>query len=147
MAETTDRSTIVLLDDELYNMMWLIDYLQGKNYDVLTARTSNKALELLSEEIYRCAILDLNVPLFDPLVERCQSLGEVYGRFPGLFVAREARNFGYRDRQIIIYSVHRDPMVTAEANKLSCTYILKGRPRVMKEELEDVLMFDPTDHS
>ena len=147
MAETTDRSTIVLLDDELYNMMWLIDYLQGRKYDVLTARTANEALELLSKKIYRCAILDLNVPLFDPLLERCQSLGEVYGRFPGLFVAREARNFGYRDRQIIIYSVHRDPMVTAEANKLSCTYILKGRPRVMKEELEEVLMFDPTDHS
>ena len=100
---------------------------------------------MLMDEIYRCAIIDLNVPLEEPLVDRCRDLGEVYGRYPGLFVAREARNFGYRDRQIILYSVHRDPQVSEEAQKLSCTYILKGRPKVMKEELESVLAYDPTD--
>ena len=145
MAQTTDRTTIILLDDELYNMMWLIDYLRAKGLSVLPARTANEALELLCEEIYRCAIIDLNVPLFEPLVERTRALGEVYGKYPGLYVAREARNMGYRDRQIIIYSVHRDPLVAAEAEKLSCTYILKGRPTIMKEELDSVLSYDPTE--
>lgn len=147
MAKTTDSETVVLLDDELYNMMWLIEYLQGKGYGVLPARNANEALEVLREEVYRCAIIDLNVPLFEPLVDQVRGLGEVYGTFPGLFVAREARNMGYRDRQLIIYSVHRDPLVSAEAAKLGCTYILKGRPRIMKEELESVLSYDPTTDS
>lgn len=145
MAQTTVSNTVVLMDDELYSIRWLIDYLEGRGFDVLPARTANEALELLREEIYRCAIIDLNVPLFEPLVDESRSLGEVYGRFPGLFVAREARNLGYRDRQVIIYSVHRDPMVSAEAKKLSCTYILKGRPKMMKTEIDEVLSFDPTD--
>ena len=145
MAQTTQRDSIVLMDDELYSMMWLVDYLSRKGFSVLPARTANEALEMLREEIYRCAIIDLNVPLFEPLSESVKSLKDVYRRYPGLFVAREARNYGYRDRQVVIYSVHRDVEVHEEAAKLGCTYILKGRPNEMKTELERVLAFDPTD--
>ena len=44
----------------------------------------------------------------------------------------------------MIYSVHREEAVEVEATKLGCTYIRKGRPREMKEELLDVLSYDPT---
>lgn len=145
MAETTDSSTIIVMDDELYNIVWLTDYLQAKGYDVLPARNANEALCLLREEVYRCAIIDLNVPMFDPLIQMTDGLGEVYKRYPGLLVAREARNVGYRNRQVIIYSVHRDVEVAEEAAKLGCTYILKGRPQEMKVEVDAVLAFDPTE--
>jgi len=69
----------------------------------------------------------------------------VYKKYPGLYVAWQARNKGYRDRQIIIYTVHRDEEVAKEAELIGCTYILKGRPTELKEELLRVLAFDPTE--
>ena len=45
---------------------------------------------------------------------------------------------------VVIYSVHREPEVTQEVGKLGCTYIRKGRPKEIKEELLRVLSFDPT---
>jgi hypothetical protein len=59
--------------------------------------------------------------------------------------AREARNRGYRDRQVVIYSVHRDAAVAEEAARLGCTYILKGRPKEIINELKEVVSYDPTD--
>jgi hypothetical protein len=45
---------------------------------------------------------------------------------------------------VIIYCVHRDPAVTDEAKRLGCTYIIKGRPKEIKRELDDVVSYDPT---
>jgi CheY-like chemotaxis protein len=145
MAKTTDKTTVVLMDDELFNMRWLIDYLDHAGYSVLPARSANEALEVIRDEIYRCLILDLNVPLVGALSSGAEGLPDVYKKYPGLLVAREARNRGYRDRQVVIYSVHRDAAVAEEAEKLGCAYILKGRPKELKAELESILRFDPTD--
>lgn len=145
MAKTTDKSTIVLMDDELFNMRWLMDFLEHLGFEVILARSANEAMKLISEEIYRCLILDLNVPLVSQISESAKQLPEVYRKYPGLLVAKEARNRGYRDRQVVIYSVHRDQEVAEESQKLGCTYILKGRPKALKEELQRVLEFDPTD--
>ncbi len=144
MAKTTQADTILMLDDEMYNLTWLIDYLYSKEFSVVTASNANDALGLIDEEIYRAAIIDLNVPLLPPVESAAAQAGEVYAKYPGLYVAKYARNRGYRDRQVIIYSVHRDEWVTEEAKKLGCTYILKGRPKEMKEEIQSVLSFDPT---
>jgi CheY-like chemotaxis protein len=144
MAKTTDENTVVLMDDELFNMTWLIDYFRSLGLDVLPARSANEALQIIEGEIYRCLILDLNVPLVGSLETGAQDLPDVYKEYPGLLVAREARNHGYRDRQVVLYSVHRDFAVQEEAKKLGCTYILKGRPQELKEELKSILSFDPT---
>lgn len=145
MAKTTDKSTIVIMDDELFNMRWLMDYLEHHGYEVIIARSANEAMEMITGEIYRCLILDLNVPLASPISESANQLPEVYRKYPGLLVAKEARNRGYRDRQVVIYSVHRDLEVAEESQKIGCTYILKGRPKALKEELRSVLEYDPTD--
>ena len=68
----------------------------------------------------------------------------VYQKYPGLQVAWHARNAGYRGRQVIIYTVHREPEVEHEARIMDCTYILKGRPKDLKEEIMAVISFDPT---
>lgn len=44
----------------------------------------------------------------------------------------------------MIYSVHKDASVAEEASKLGCTYILKGRPKEIKAEIEAVVSYDPT---
>ena len=89
-------------------------------------------------------VIDLNVPIRSPLDRDAEEMGDIFRRYPGLFVASMARNFGYRGKQVVIYSVHREEAVEVESTKLGCTYIRKGRPREMKEELLDVLSYDPT---
>ena len=133
-----------MLDDEIYNLTWMMDFFYSKGLDIIPASTANDAIEIINSEIYRAAVIDLNVPLLPPLDTAAAEYGETYVRYPGLFVARQARNRGYRDRQVVIYSVHRDEAVMREAKMLGCTYILKGRPKEIKEELNAVLEFDPT---
>lgn len=145
MAKTTEAKTIMMLDDEMYNLTWMVDYIYSKGFDVTPASNANDAISLIESEIFRVAIIDLNVPLLPPLDAAAAEVGDVYGKFPGLYVARYARNRGYRDRQVVIYSVHRDEAVAEEAKKLGCTYILKGRPKELKQELELILAYDPTE--
>lgn len=144
MARTTDSTTLVLVDDEMHHLSWLVDYFYSKGKKVLPVDNANDAVELLKKEIYRAVIIDLNIPLLPPMDAAAEKLGPVYVRYPGLFVARQARNLGYRDRQVVIYSVHRDADVVEEARILRCTYILKGRPKEIKTELDRILNFDPT---
>ncbi len=144
MAKTTDSKTVVLIDDELHNMSWMVDYLSSCGLGTLTASNANDAVAILEREIYRAIIVDLNIPIMDPLTSTALAKGDVYGRFPGLYVAFHARNKGYRNRQVVIYSVHRDAAVSEEAARLGCTYIIKGRPKEIKLELDAVVSFDPT---
>lgn len=144
MAITTSPDTIVVMDDELYQLQWLVEYIDSLGFKFIFASNANEAIELVRQEIFRALILDLNVPLLDPLADAASAYGDVYRKYPGLFVARTARNLGYRDRQVVIYSVHRDQAVADEAQKIGCTYILKGRPVEMKHELSSVLAYDPT---
>jgi CheY-like chemotaxis protein len=138
------QETILLLDDELGSVMWMMDYLYDKGFLVDTCSNANDAFELVGNNKYRAAIIDLNVPLLEPLHAMARDLGEVYLKFPGLLIAREARSKGHRDRQIIIYTVHREPEVREIADRLRCTYIIKGRPAEIKQELEEVFAFDPS---
>ena len=144
MAKTTVRDTVVLVDDEMHHLTWMVDYFYSQKLKVIPIDNANDAVAELEKDVYRAAIIDLNIPLLSPLVEAAEKLGVVYVRYPGLYVAKRARNLGYRDRQVIIYSVHRDPEVLEEVKRLRCTYILKGRPKEIKQELMSVLSFDPT---
>lgn len=144
MAVTTRPETIVLMDDEIFNIQWLVDFLKTKGFEVISVPDADSAIREVSKEIYRALILDLNVPISSspnggPGVKKA-----VYQKYPGLHVAWHARNQGYRDRQVIIYSVHRDPEVEEEARNLDCTYILKGRPMELKDEIMQVISYDPT---
>jgi hypothetical protein len=67
----------------------------------------------------------------------------LFQRYPGLLVADYARNHNHTGRQVVVYSVHDDPHVRELTDKLGVTYLLKGRPRILKGELKTVLSFDP----
>ena len=144
MAVTTKPDTIVLMDDEIFNIQWLVDFLEAKGFEVISASDADSALRAISKEIYRTLILDLNVPISTSPQSGPGMTKTVYKKYPGLHVAWHARNQGYRGRQVIIYSVHRDPDVEQEARNLDCTYILKGRPTELKEEIAQVISYDPT---
>lgn len=144
MAKTTDPNLIVVIDDELHNMTWMVDYLENKGFKVVLGSNANEGLSAISNGVCRAVIVDLNIPVLPPLENAVSEKGLVYTKYPGLFIANAARNQGFRDRQVIIYSVHKDPAVAEEARRLGCTYILKGRPREIKQELDAVLAFDPT---
>lgn len=145
MAKTTVKDTVLVLDDEMHHMTWLLDYLYSKTLNVLPVDNANSAIEEMEKEVYRAAVIDLNVPMLSPMKEVARELGSPYASYPGLYVARRARNCGYRARQVVIYSVHRDPSVVEEVEKLDCVYIMKGRPGEIKRELDAILAFDPTE--
>ena len=144
MAKTTDPKTIVLIDDEIHHMSWMVDYLEDKGLTVKTANNLNDGLNLVNKEIFRALIIDLSIPILPPLDRDVNKKGILYAQYPGLYLAYSARNRGYRDRQVVIYSVHNDPSVAEEASRLRCTYILKGRPQDIKKEIDRVIQFDPT---
>ncbi len=144
MAKTTSPKTIVLVDDEWHNISWLQEYLESRGFEVLAAETLNEALPLIESAIHRAVIIDLNIPALSPLISVLVELGGAYPSYPGLYLAYRARNLGYRDRQVVLYTVHREAAVTQEANRLGATYILKGRPQEIKREIDAVIAFDPT---
>ncbi|NBC33339.1 MAG: hypothetical protein GVY13_11745 [Alphaproteobacteria bacterium] len=144
MAKTTEPNKIVIIDDELHNMWWMVDYLESKKFEVETADTLNEGLNFILSGIYRALIIDLNIPVMPPVDADVKKRGNLYIKYPGLYLAFQARNRGYRDRQVIIYSVHRDQGVSEEVKRLYCTYILKGRPKEIKQEIDFVVQYDPT---
>jgi CheY-like chemotaxis protein len=144
MAVTTKPDTVVLIDDEPYHVLWMVDYLESKGYKVMRANYLNAALDYIETEVYRALIIDLNIPVVTPYDKALADRGGAYARYPGLFLAERARNRGYRDRQVVIYSVHRDAEVSEEVSKIGVTYILKGRPQTIKGEIDEVLSYDPT---
>ena len=144
MARTSVTNTVLILDDEVYNLRWMIEFFEDKGLNVRTFSDANSIVKEIQREIFRCLVLDLNVPVKPPLDKDAKERGDIFRRYPGLFIASLARNSGYRGKQVVIYSVHKEEAVEVEAKKISCTYIRKGRPREMKEELQDILSYDPT---
>src|SRR5262245_22807918 len=136
------EDTILLVDDEPYHLGWVVEFLETLKYKTVVADNVDNGLLRLQEFRFRSIIADLSVPLLPP-----QSLlmgrDPLFQKYPGLLVADYARNHNHTGRQVIVYSVHDDPQVRDLSNRLGVTYLLKGRPRVFKEELKDLLSFDP----
>lgn len=135
---------ILLIDDEPFHIRWLKENLEDDGYDVEFARDARTALEAIAREDFRALIVDLNIPIFGADLAKAQNLGEIYTLFPGLMVASEARNKGYRHKQVILYSAHKESSVQAVADTLSVEYIVKGNTRHIMREISDVLSYDPT---
>jgi CheY-like chemotaxis protein len=134
---------ILLIDDEPFHIRWLAENLQDDGYEIEFARDVRSALEAIAREEFRALIVDLNIPVFGADQDKAQTLGDIYALFPGLMVASEARNKGYRHKRVIIYSAHKEANVQAEANMLNVQYIIKGDTRQVMREINDVLSYDP----
>lgn len=135
-------TTVLLVDDEPHNLQWVVEFLERSGYFVEVATRVDAALDALQKHRYRMVVADLSIPTGDAELPRTVTK-PVYAIYPGLTVAEYARTHGHLDRQVIVYSVHDDDAVRREAKRIRCTYLMKGRPRQFKEELSEVLSYDP----
>jgi CheY-like chemotaxis protein len=136
------EDTVLVADDEAYNLQFLLDFLETLNYKVEVAVNVDDALHRLQQARYRVVLADLSIPLLPPqslLIER----DALYQKYPGLLIADYARNHNHTGRQVVVYSVHEDPQVRDFANRFGVAYLLKGRPRILKDEIRDILAYDP----
>jgi CheY-like chemotaxis protein len=143
MSQIPLRSdTILLADDEPYNLQWIIDWIESLNYRSIVAESVDAAIDQLHAARFRTVIADLSIPLVAPQ-EFVEGKDPLYKTYPGLVVADYARNHDHTARQIVVYSVHDDPQIRHLSESLGFTYLLKGRPRILKKELEAILQYDP----
>jgi CheY-like chemotaxis protein len=136
------QDTILIADDEPYNLQFILDFLEKLRYETIVADNVDKAIQYLQEFRFRAVIADLSIPL---LTSQNLQFGQdpVFQKYSGLLVAEYARNHGHTGKQVIVYSVHDDFAVTEYSKRHGITYLLKGRPRLLKEEMSKVLSFDP----
>jgi len=136
------EDTILLADDEPYHLQFFVDFLESLKYKTVVADNVDNSILRLQESRFRAVIADLSIPLLSPQ-PLLRGRDALFQQYPGLLVADYARNHNHTGRQVVVYSVHDDPMVRALATKLGFTCLLKGRPRILKEEIKSVLSFDP----
>lgn len=139
-----DKETILLIDDEPHCLTWLIEYFESQAYTVRIARDLSMALTYLAQKRYRLVVCDLGIPVHSHIKAELDASGPEYIHYPGLLAAHQARNIGHRARQVVVYSVHDSPAVREIASKIRVTYITKGRPKIFKAEIDDILQYDPT---
>ncbi|HEX2206150.1 MAG TPA: response regulator [Longimicrobium sp.] len=136
------KETILLADDEPFNLEWVTEYLESKGFTVEVVDHVDAALAQLRAARFRIVIADLSIPAREPN-KLPQARDPLTQKYPGLVIAEYARNRGHLGRQVVVYSVHDDPLVQAFTQKIGCTYIHKGRPRQFKVELDEILKYDP----
>lgn len=136
--------TILIMDDEPHILDWLVEYLESKKYKIRQVVDVAEAMHELENNKFRVVILDLNVPAPGEYKEKLKNLDSVFQEFRGLYVAQEARSKGHRSKQVIVYSVHDSPRVAEICEKIRVNYLIKGRPRQFKKELDEILNYDPT---
>ncbi|MBB3119660.1 response regulator [Pseudoduganella violacea] len=127
------NKNVFLLDDEHTNISWLVEWLNSKGCTTETAASADEALNKLEGKVskFDCFLIDLNVPTS---VHR--GTGPIYTEYPGLAVAQKIRSWGVAGGKVVIYSVHLTPQLEVEIyEKLSCKYVVKGRPRELKSVL------------
>lgn len=138
---------ILILDDEPHSISWLPEYLASKDYSCVIAKNIKEAIEQVSNEKFRAIVVDLNVPAPGEYAAALAAKGEVYVKYRGLYFAEHARTLGYRNRQVIVYSVHDIDEVRLVTDRIRIDYATKGRPRDFKALIDDVLSYDPTEVS
>lgn len=137
-----NSKTILIADDEPPNLIWLKDYIASLGCDVRFAVTAGEAIQLLLNEDYRAVIVDLNIPKGEEKIPGTET-DILYDDFPGLKIAQVARSQGNSGIRVVIYSVYQTAALSEAANKLGCEYVPKGRPKMIKDAIQEILKFDP----
>ena len=71
------------------------------------------------------------------------ALPDVYAQYKGLNVIRYVRNQTQAGRRVVAYSAHENNDIHAAIKNLYCQYVVKGRAKDIKIEIESVLDHDP----
>lgn len=135
-----EENSVLIADDERKHIGFLIDFLRARNINVDYARNVGDALALCQEKKYKCYFIDLNIPLGDhvPIIE----MSDIYNAYKGLYIIKMVRSQGVPGRNVIAYSAHYNDDIRSEIDLLYCKYLIKGRVREIKDELNSVLFSD-----
>jgi CheY-like chemotaxis protein len=143
MKFSNKLKTVLVIDDEPFQTEWLTEYFQARGYGVMQAEDLQSALDALEGVRYGYVIVDLSIPFSPALAQPLAALGAEFFRYPGLMAARKARTTAHNTFQVIVYSVHDSPEVESYADQIECKYILKGRPRELKNHIEHTMHRKP----
>jgi CheY-like chemotaxis protein len=59
------KNKILLVEDNEVNKLFAMELLQGADYQVSAANNGQVAVEMLSEEIFDCVLMDCQMPIMD----------------------------------------------------------------------------------
>lgn len=128
--------SVLVIDDEPFQTEWLTEYFRARGFEVVEVEDLQSALDALDKVRYRYVVIDLSIPFSPALAQPLAALGSEFYRYPGLMAARRARTTGHNTFQVIVYSVHDSADVESYSDLIVCKYILKGRPRELKDHIE-----------
>ncbi|MDM0113519.1 response regulator [Variovorax sp. J22R133] len=132
-----DQNRILIADDEPEHLEWLVDFLEQKNFFVTVVTNVKEAVRASEEHRFRAYILDLNIPLSGWPAPFPAS--DTFAEYPGLHIVRTVRSQGNDGGRVVVYSAHFNEQITAEISNFYCGYVVKGRPRELKEKVLEIL--------
>jgi len=135
------EKTILVVDDEPEYLEWLYDYLATKGFGVDKAESVAEAIQLADAADYRLYLVDLNIPAGSWGLP--SDIPNVYMQYKGFNVIRYVRNQSQAGRRVVAYSAHENDEIHAAIKNLYCQYVVKGRAKDIKMEIESVLQHDP----
>lgn len=137
-----DSKAILLADDEPEHLDWLVDFLNAKGMATTVVTNVYDTIKAMNRMKYRAYFVDLNIPL-GQWVPAMPQVGKTYDDYHGLYIAKLVRSQGISGRRVIIYSAHHNQSIVSEVKRLYCRYIVKGRPRELKQDIEELLLHEP----
>ena len=142
VPKSYDQGHVLIADDEPEHVDWLVDYFRKKGFTVSMATNVLEAIEAIERTNYRAYIIDLNIPLggWNP---EPPAPSDTYHQYQGLYIIRAARTQGNAGARVIAYSAHYNEQIAGDIKQLYCEYIVKGRARELKAEIDRLLSHDP----
>lgn len=130
--------TVLLIDDEPHALAWLVEYLEAQGHSVVVVSGFSEGLKVIGAKplAYDFLSIDLTMPVLAGEQSLFTGQPALYSQFPGLYLARAARNAGYGSSRVIVYSVHDRDEIDTEARRIGVDYAVKGRPRDFKDILK-----------
>lgn len=139
------RSTsILVIDDQPFELQWLEEFLivQGFAFESATdLKDGIDKIEASERDKYKLLVVDMEIPTggYVGRFPKEPQRATLYQTYPGLMAVQVARNYDYNSSNVLVYSVHQSDAINAEVSLLRCRYMLKGRPRGLKEILLSML--------
>ena len=121
---------VLIIDDEPEFLQWVIDFFDSRIFGIDIATNLESGIAKALEKKYVFILVDMNIPAKDESME--SESNPIIKKYPGLKAIIKLRNSGYMNYQMTAYTVHDDEGLEGELDKLSCKYVLKGRPSVLK---------------
>lgn len=135
--KTAKKKSVLIIDDEPHALNWLVEFLEAQGHQVTVVSDFASAISAVSDKrhVHDLVTVDLMMPILGPDQARFAAEPIIFSQFPGLYLARAARNAGYGSSKVVAYSVHDRSEIEKEADRIGFDYAVKGRPRDLKDLL------------